>query len=68
MTGTQLRNLRRWYAMDSAAKLAKRLGCHPSTIYRNERRPHVTTYVEDCIDTTETACAFLRGMTQGEIP
>lgn len=43
MTSRELRQLRMSYAGGSARKLAKRLGCHPSTIWRNERRRFMVT-------------------------
>ena len=61
MTGTALRALRWGYAMDSAVRLARRIGIHPSTIYRNERRERVTAYVRASVDATPTAAAFARG-------
>ena len=67
MTGATLRKLRAWYAMDSAVRLAKRLGCHASTLYRSEKRERVTPYVLACIDTTPTARAFVTGIETREI-
>lgn len=62
MTGQDLQALRWGYAMGSARKLAARVGVHPSTIYRNEKRPRVSTYLLVRIDGHPTAGAFLRGM------
>jgi IS30 family transposase len=66
MTGADLRQLRYGYALDSAVRLAKRIGVHPSTIYRNERRERVTDYVSASVDVTPTAAAFVRGMNWGD--
>ena len=62
MTGAQLRNLRSWYAGNSAQRLAARIGVHESTIRRNEKRATVTDYVADSIEATPTAHAFYEGM------
>lgn len=62
MTGAELSQLRWGYAMDSARKLAARLGLHPSTLYRNEKRHTVTDYVADSVDVEPTARAFYAGM------
>ena len=62
MTGADLRRLRWGYAMDSAPRLAARIGCHESTIRRNEKRATVTDYVADSIEATPTAHAFYEGM------
>lgn len=62
MTGQTLRRLRYGYAFDSARKLAARLRCHPTTIYRNEKRLRISTFLLVRIDGHPTAAAFLRGM------
>ena len=65
MTGKELRFLRYGLCLDSAVTLASRIGVHPSTIYRNERREHVTEYVAASVDVIPTARAFLSGMNYG---
>ncbi len=62
LTGTELHQLRYGYAMGSARKLAARVGCHPCTIYRNEKRLRVSTFLLVRIDGHPTAAAFMRGM------
>ncbi len=62
MTGPELYSLRYGYAMGSARKLAARLRCHPTTIYRNEKRRRISTFLLVRIDGHPTAAAFLRGM------
>lgn len=66
-SGHLLRQLRWGYAMDSARKLAARLGCHPSTIYRNEQRDRVSALIYVRVHWHTTASAFLRGMNRMEI-
>lgn len=63
MTGSDLRNLRWGFALDSARKLARRLGVAHSTVYRNERRERVTDYVAARIAAHPLASAFFLGMT-----
>lgn len=63
MTGSDLRGLRWGFAMDSARKLARRLGIAHSTVYRNERRARVTDYVSARVAGHPLASAFLLGMT-----
>lgn len=65
MTGAELRELRHGYAMGSARKLARRLHCHPSTIYRNEKRPRVTPFMAIHVEACNTARAFVSGMEAG---
>jgi IS30 family transposase len=67
MTGTSLRALRYGYALNSARRLAHRLGCHHSTIYRNEKRQRITNYMRACIEARPTALAFCRGAEAGRI-
>jgi hypothetical protein len=67
MTPTDLITLRRDYALGSTVRLAERIGCHASTIYRNIRKGRVTPYVRDCIEASTTASAFLRGVRKGRI-
>lgn len=62
ITGAELRALRYGMCLDSAEKLATRLGVHPSTIYRNERRDAVTDYVWASVDVVSTARAFMSGI------
>jgi len=62
MTGKELRFLRYGLCLDSAVTLASRIGVHPSTIYRNERRERVTPYVSASVDVIPTAAAFVRGI------
>jgi len=66
MTGAQLRALVHGYALGSPERLAKRIGCHRSTITRGTHRETVTGYVAGLIDNNETASAFLRGMMRRE--
>ena len=61
MTGAQLHQLRYGYAMGSARKLAARLGCQPTTIYRNEQRLRISTFLLVRVDGHPTAAAFARG-------
>ena len=63
MSGSDLRSLRWGFAMDSARKLARRLGIAHSTVYRNEQRAQVTNYVSACVAAHPLASAFLLGMT-----
>lgn len=65
MTGADLNQLRHDYALGSTRNLARRIGCHPSTINRNVLRAHVTPYVMACIDATNTARAFWDGVKTG---
>ena len=65
MTGPDLHALRRDYVLGNTRKLARLLGCHPSTINRNVLREQVTDYILTCIDDTPTAAAFVRGMQWG---
>lgn len=62
MTGATLRRLVYGYALGSPERLAKRIGCHRSTITRGTHRATVTGYVTGLIDRNQTASAFLRGM------
>ena len=66
MTGSDLRRLRYGLCMDSAPRLARRLGCHETTIRRNEKRPHVTNYVDLLVETHDIARAFLSGLNFGD--
>ena len=61
MTGAELHQLRYGYAMGSARKLAARLRCHPSTIWKNEKRLRISTFLLVRIDGHPTAAAFARG-------
>ena len=51
MTGPELYSLRYGYAMGSARKLAARLRCHPTTIYRNEKRRRISTFLSESTGT-----------------
>ncbi|MCP4573258.1 MAG: hypothetical protein GY838_12965 [bacterium] len=63
MSGSDLRFLRWGFAMDSARKLARRLGIAASTVYRNEKRETVTDYVSLRVSSNPLAAAFFLGMT-----
>jgi len=68
MSAAELRLLVYGYCNGSATKLAKRLGCHPSTVWRNMRRAQwVTPWLRDKIESTPLATAFLRGLRMGTL-
>ena len=66
MSSAELRWIVYGYCNGSARKLAKRIGCHPSTVWRNMRRAQwVTPWLQARIESTPLATAFIRGLRKG---
>lgn len=65
MTGADLTYLRWAWCLDSAVRMAARLGCHPCTIRRNQRRPQITQYLADLVEAHPTCQRFCDGLQWG---